>query len=525
MRRMLSRLLPLTLVLAIAPVTLAAIKEPVRVEQGLLSGTPGKNPDVRVYKGIPFAAPPVGDLRWKPPQTPASWKGVRQATEFAHPCMQLPYPETSAYYSKLPPVSEDCLYLNIWTAAKSAKDRLPVMVWIHGGGFTRGQGGTPTYDGENFARKGVVLVTINYRLGVFGFLALPELTAESAHHSSGMYGMLDQVAALEWVKKHIGKFGGDPRRVTIFGESAGSLAVNFLMASPLAKGLFHRAIAESGGSFGPMRTLAEAEKAGTSFAVSLGANQDALKTLRAKPAEEILKAAVEQGARPPVDGWFLPQDVYTIFAQGKQNDVPLIIGSNADEGTTLAPQGVNTKAAEFVEQARQRYGSQADQYLKLYPASSDQEAVRSFYASFRNNMAWGMHTWARMQTRTGHHAAYRYYFTRRPPGPQSEKQRAYHAAEIAYVFENFLGQRPWEDADRKLGETIESYWVNFAVTGNPNGKGLPEWPAYSADKEQVMELGDTVSAEPLVYKAEMELFDEYYNSQRQPEQAARSGNR
>jgi para-nitrobenzyl esterase len=512
------------LALALAPVSLAAIKDPVRVEQGLLSGAAGTNPEVRVYKGIPFAAPPVGDLRWKPPQAPASWQGVRQAAEFGHPCMQLPYPETSIYYSKLPPVSEDCLYLNIWTAAKSDHARLPVMVWIHGGGFTRGSGSTPTYNGENFAGKGVVLVTINYRLGVFGFLAHPELTAESARHSSGMYGMLDQIAALEWVKKNIEKFGGDPKRVTIFGESAGSLAVNFLMASPLAKGLFQRAIAESGGSFGPMRTLAEAEKAGTSFAATLGANQGSLKALRAKSAEEILKAGADQAARPPVDGWFLPQDVYTIFAQGKQNDVPLIVGSNADEGTTLAPQGANTKAAEFIQQARQRYGSQADQFLKLYPAASDEEAVNSFYASFRNNMAWGMHAWARMQTKTGHHPAYRYYFTRRPPGPTSDRLRAYHAAEIAYVFQNFLGARPWEDADHKLGETIAGYWVNFATTGNPNGKGLPEWPAYSAEKEQVMELGDKVSAEPLVYRAEMDLFDQYYNSQRQPEQAARSGN-
>lgn len=515
----------LMLALALTPVASAAIKDPVRVEQGLLNGTAGNNPEVRGYKGIPYAAPPVGDLRWQPPQAPASWQGVRQAAEFGHPCMQLPYPETSIYYSKLPPVSEDCLYLNIWTAAKSDHDHLPVMVWIHGGGFTRGAGSTPTYNGENFAAKGVVLVTINYRLGVFGFLALPELTAESTHHSSGEYGMLDQIAALEWVKKNISKFGGDPKRVTVFGESAGSLAVNFLMASPLAKGLFHRAIAESGAAFAPMRSLVEAEKAGVTFSASLGAKQDSLKTLRAKPAEEILKAGAEQGTRPPVDGWFLPQDVYTIFAQSKQNDVPLMVGSNADEGTTLAPQGANTKAAEFLEQAHQRYGNQADQFLKLYPASSDQEAVASFYASFRNNMAWGMHTWARMQTKTGHHPAYRYYFTRRPPGPQSERLRAYHAAEIAYVFQNFLGQRPWEDTDHKLGETMAGYWVNFATTGNPNGKGLPEWPAYSREKEQVMELGDKVNAEPLVYKAEMDLFDQYYNSQRQTEQAAGSGNR
>jgi para-nitrobenzyl esterase len=494
------------LVPAFASVALAAIKDPVQVEQGMLSGIGGNNPDVRVYKRVPFAAPPVGDLRWKPPQPPTSWHGVRQATEFGPACMQRPFPD-------MPPMSEDCLYLNIWTAAKSDHDRLPVMVWIHGGGFTADWGSNPVYNGENFAAKGVVLVTINYRLGVFGFLALPELTSESPHHSSGMYGMLDQVAALEWVKKNIESFGGDPKRVTIFGESAGGAAVNFLVASPLAKGLFHGGIAESGASFWILRpSLAEAEKSGTNLAASLGAGHDTLKILRAKPAEEIWKAGPKGNVHPPVDGWFLPQDVYAIFAQGKQNDVPLIVGSNSDEGSRTLKPVMN--AAEFVKEARRRYGSQADQFLKLYPAGSDEKAAESFYASGRDNMAWDMRDWARMQTKTGHYLAYRYYFTHWPPGPESKRLRAYHGAEIAYVFQNFLPDNPWEDADRKLGATIAGYWVNFAATGNPNGKGLPEWPAYSADKEQVMELGDKVGAEPLGNKAAMDFLDQYYNSQR-----------
>jgi len=223
----------------------AAVTDPVHVEQGLLAGSNGNSPDVRVYRGVPFAAPPVGDLRWKAPQPAAKWQGVRKAAEFSNACWQTPYPAAAAIYqAMLPGLSEDCLYLNVWTPAKSAKDRLPVMVWIHGGGFTRGFGGTSSYNGEALARKGAIIVTINYRLGIFGFFAHPELTAESGHHASGNYALLDQIAALQWVQKNIAAFGGDPTRVTIFGESAGSWAVNALMASPLAKGLFQRAIGE-----------------------------------------------------------------------------------------------------------------------------------------------------------------------------------------------------------------------------------------------------------------------------------------
>jgi len=325
---------------------LAAITDPVRVEQGLLAGTSGSSADVRVYRGIPFAAPPVGDLRWKAPQPAEKWQGLRHAAEFSSACWQTQYPAAAAIYqAKLPPLSEDCLYLNIWTPAKSAKDRLPVMVWIHGGGFTRGFAGTHTYDGEVLAGKGAVIVTLNYRLGIFGFFAHPALSAESGHHASGNYALLDQIAALQWVQKNIAAFGGDPARVTIFGESAGSWAVNVLTASPLAKGLFQRAIGESGGSFSPMKTLAEAESEGAALAVSLtltlaaGAKAEArdkssaqsiLKTLRAEPAEELLKASEAETVRPMVDGWVLPQDIATIFAQGKQNDVPLIVGYNAD---------------------------------------------------------------------------------------------------------------------------------------------------------------------------------------------------
>ncbi len=514
----------LFLAVCFALAAFAASGEPVKVQQGLLSGTAGKSPDVTLYRGVPYAAPPVGDLRWKAPQPPASWQGVREAKQFGSACPQAPYPAGSIYQSKPEPMSEDCLYLNIWTAAKSAKERRPVMVWIHGGGFTRGAGSSSSYDGENLARKGVVLVTINYRLGVFGFLAHPELTAESGHHASGNYAIMDQIAALQWVKKNIAGFGGDPNKVTIFGESAGSWAVNALMASPLAKGLFQRAIGESGASFAPMRTQVESERAGEKLSVALGITHDVLKTLRAKSTDEVLKAGNEQVTRPTVDGWVLPQDIYTIFSQGKQNDVPLLIGNNADEGTTLAPQGASVKAAAYSEGVHQRYAGAADQFLKTYPAGTDEEAVSSFYNAYRDQVfGWEMRTWARLQTKTGHSPTYVYYFTHHPPGPQGQKVRAFHALDIAYVFGTFVWQFPWEDYDHKLSDIISSYWVNFATTGNPNGEGLPKWPAYEAQSDQVLELGDQVAPRTAVNKAGLDFFDGYYQSQRNPQQPQNAG--
>jgi para-nitrobenzyl esterase len=501
----------------------AAITEPVRVEQGLLAGTSGSSADVRVYRGIPFAAPPVGDLRWKAPQPAAKWQGLRQAAEFSNACWQTQYPAAAAIYqAKLPPLSEDCLYLNIWTPAKSPKDKLPVMVWIHGGGFTRGYGGSHAYDGEALARKGAVIVTLNYRLGIFGFFAHPALSAESGHHASGNYALLDQIAALQWVQKNIAAFGGDPTRVTIFGESAGSWAVNVLMASPLARGLFQRAIGESGGSFSPMKPLAEAEKEGEKLAASMApapavedkpTQQSILKTLRAKPAEELLKASEAETVRPMVDGWVVPEDIATIFAQGRQNDVPLIVGYNADEGTTLAPQASNMKARMFAGGAYQRYGSQADAFLKIYSAGSDEQAVSSFYSAFRDQLfGWEMRTWARMSTKTGHQPAYLYYFSRRPPGPQSPRLRAFHASEIAYVFGTFVWPFPWEETDKKLSDAMTSYWVNFAATGNPNSGNLTKWPVYNAKDDQALEFGDQIAARSEVNKAGLDFFDGYYQS-------------
>jgi len=488
---------------------LAAADETVRTESGAVSGTTGVSSDVRVYKGIPFAAAPVGDLRWRAPKAPPKWDGVHKADQFGATCMQTPYPEGSPYRSAPEPVSEDCLYLNIWTGAKSAKEARPVMVWIHGGALTRGSGSNPVYDGEELAKKGVVLVTINYRLGIFGFMAHPELTRESDRNASGNYGILDQIAALEWVQKNIAAFGGDPKRVTIFGESAGSWSVNVLVATPLAKGLFERAIGESGANFTTIPTLAEAEQTGVRLAKTMGA--DSIAALRAKSAAELMKAS-PQAARPNVDGWMLPEQVYAIFSKGRQNDVPTLIGSNADEGTAFTPASV--KADAFKGQAKSRFGDLADDYLKIYPAGSDEQAHASAAAAMRDQtFGWEMRTWARMQTRTGKSKVYLYYFSRVPPGPVGRKLGAYHASEIRYVFQNLQNVQA-EDIDRTIAAAMSSYWVNFATHGDPNGRGVPKWPAYSEKSDVAMGLGEHIETTEVPNKPGLDFLDANFEKQR-----------
>jgi para-nitrobenzyl esterase len=487
----------------------AAVEGPVRVEGGVVAGATDANSGVAVFKGIPFAAPPVGGLRWRAPEPAVKWEGVRQATKFSATCMQTPYAEGSPYRTPAQPGSEDCLYLNVWTAAKSASERRPVMVWIYGGALTRGAASLPSYDGAELARKGVVLVSFNYRLGIFGFFAHPELTAESAHHSSGNYGFLDQIAALKWVQRNIAQFGGDPNQVTIFGESAGSWSVNLLVATPLAKGLFHRAIGESGANFAPMPKLADMEQAGVKVAKSIDA--ESLATLRAKSADELLRAGREATAN--VDGWILPADVYAIFAAGKQNDVPTLIGSNADEGTAFTPASLTLGVFRT---AAGRYGAKAGAFLRFYPADSDAQAWASQAAAIRDQVfGWEMRTWARLQAKTGKSKTYAYYFSRVPPGPRSELLGAYHSAEIVYAFHNLgASNRPWEETDRKLAEVMSSYWVNFATTGDPNGKGLPAWPVYDLQSERAMGLGDRIEAVEIPNKPGLDFFDEWFAQQR-----------
>ncbi len=497
----------------------SAGEDSVKIDGGLISGV---NADgVRSFKGVPFAAPPVGDLRWKPPQPVAPWQGVRQCDAFGPECPQAPYPAGSMYAQPPQKQSEDCLYLNVWTTAKAGEKR-PVMVWIHGGALTRGSGSNRTYNGAALAKKGVVLVTVNYRLGPLGYLAHPELSAESPQHSSGNYGVLDQIAALKWVQRNIAAFGGDAKNVTIFGESAGSWSVNVLVATPLAKGLFHRAIGESGGTFGPMTFLKEdrarltaAEKMGEAFAKAAAA--DSIKALRAVPVEKIVDLFNNDSegkkfrTAPNVDGWVLPDEVRNIFAQGKQNDVPIIVGSNANEMTTLTvPATVPKTMDEYRKRIEPMYGEAIRDFDALYPVKSDADVPAAYLGSLRDvTFTLPMRTWARM-TATGKSKAYLYFFTHVAPNPNSKYLGAYHASEIAYVFDNLNPQNTLlQELDHKLAGTISAYWVNFAKTGDPNAKGLPKWIPYNAKEEPYLELGDAVQMRNHLLKEQLDFLEQF----------------
>ena len=495
----------------------------VKTTSGSVQGTTTANGQTRVFKGVPFAAPPVGELRWQAPRPAPAWQGVRDATAFAPRCMQGQIFADIVFKE----LSEDCLTLNIWTPAKAAGDRLPVMVWIHGGGFQAGAGAEPRHDGEAIAKKSVVLVTINYRLGVFGFFAHPELTRESGRNASGNYGMLDQVAALRWVQENIAAFGGDPGNVTIFGESAGSFSVSALMASPLARGLFHKAIGESGAYMAadssalPLKPLADAEQQGVRFAAALGA--DSLAALRAKSADELLKVAlkIQPWFSPGIDNYFLVEDVGATYAAGRQARVPLLAGWNADEvrgGVVLAKD--KPTAAIFEQTTRKRYGAQADRILTAYPASNDAEALESAAALASDTfIGYGTWKWIEVHQQTGGSPVYRYSFDRKIPVPPGNTMNgvpatsrdigARHAGEIEYVFgalDLSLPKVPWEPSDRTLSDAITTYWTNFARTGDPNGAGLPAWPKY-ADGGRVLHLDEKIRALPDAHRARYEALD------------------
>jgi para-nitrobenzyl esterase len=487
------------------------------------------------FKGIPFAAPPVGALRWKAPQPVKPWTGVKQANTFGASCMQ------DANFARLfgapPALSEDCLYLNVWTPAKSAGDALPVMVWIYGGGFVGGMTSVPAYDGAKFAQKGVVLVSVAYRLGAFGYLAHPELSHESGK-GSGTYGVQDMIAGLQWVKTNIAKFGGDPNRVTIFGESAGGIAVSMLTASPAAKGLFQRAISESGGNFGPARyaneggvnmpALPVAEKAGQDFLAKVGVSD--IKAARDVPADKIQAAqggGLLGGFWPVFDGHVLPGDQYELYQAGRFNDTPVLIGTNSDEGALFAQPGMTT--ARFESSIREGYGARADVIFGAYPHATDAEAARSTNNIFRESaFAWPTWAWAMLQSQKGKGKAYVYYFDHRTP--QSPNGSG-HGSEIAFVFQNLgspggaaLGlQGPPRPEDIAMSELMSSYWVNFAKSGDPNGAGLPAWPAFTPAAQNAMFFDAKPSARPVPNMKEIKAFDGYYRWRR--EEAKSKGTR
>ena len=531
----------LTIIAALVVITAvfvhAMVPEQVRIDSGLVAGTASGQPTVRVFKGIPFAAPPLGENRWKAPQPVAKWDGVRKADAFGAPCAAgagggrgggggrgAAAPGAAAQAAPAPAAppreparAEDCLYLNVWTSANSPNDRRPVMVWIYGGGFTGGSGGLAWYDGENLAAKGPVIVTFNYRLGSLGFFSHPELAKESGHNASGNYGMMDALAALQWVKKNISAFGGDPNNVTIAGESAGAIMIGAIVGSPQAKGLFHRAIAESGGWMGLMMgrmTSGETAQAnGVKTMEALGAKTIA--ELRAKPMNEL--TGLSAGGLV-IDGYLIPEDISLTFASGRQNAVDVLTGSNKDEANFGICGGGRANATPitaetFKTNAQRRFGEAADEYVKLYGVTSDAEAQPAAHIACADEITWNMRQWAVAQAKAGKRA-YTYFFTRIPtinggPSPNG----ATHTAEISYAWNNPKGQanQTWNDVDTKLADTMSSYWVNFITKGDPNGNGLPKWPEYKELLNgKVMVFGDTPQAEAATPKEKLSFYQAAY---------------
>lgn len=493
--------------------------------------------DVLAFRGVPYAQPPVGDARWRPPAPVEPWDGVRSATSFAPPCWQRPREYNSIYTRGDLDPSEDCLYLNIWTSADSPTSGLPVMVWFHGGGHNSGTGSARIFDGTTLARQGVVLVTINYRLGPFGFLAHPALTAESPHGSSGNYGLLDQVAALEWVHNNIAAFGGDPGNVTIFGQSAGSWSVCYMVASPLARGLFHKAIGQSGGCFKGERPYLRdvsdrrgedrsAHEVGVAAAAALGVDgegAEAAEALRALAPEAVLAETLGSGAI--VDGWVIPKAPRAIFEAGEHNDVPVIVGAMANERAALYAADAEPSREELVASVREGYGPQADAMLAAYDADmSASPATADKQMQGDRTFVWEMRTWARTVAASGNDA-YLYFFTHAPPafrlyvpddpeldvegGPRSFG--AYHSGDLAYVFGNVgLVGAHWTEWDHELARIVSRYWTNFAKTGDPNGEGLPTWPKYTSATDDSLVFGEEVHAVAGVRKEKLDVLDRVF---------------
>ncbi|HEY1341444.1 MAG TPA: carboxylesterase family protein [Bryobacteraceae bacterium] len=514
----------IALLLAALPLG-AAMTQPVKVEGGLVAGVPGNDSAITAFKGIPFAAPPVGDLRWRAPKPVQAWTGVRKADRFGDSCMQNIAAERKPWtyeFMTHTDVSEDCLYLNVWTGAKSATERRPVYVYIYGGGNTEGSGAVPVYDGEGLAKKGIVVVTVNYRLGILGFFTHPELTAESDVHASGNYALLDLIAALHWVHDNIAAFGGNPGRVVIGGQSAGASNTHSLVASPLAKGLFHAAIAESGSSVGGLglmsaRTLADQEKLGVRFAEAKGAHSIA--ELRKMSWKELAAPVAGTGANataPPirfavvVDGYVQPAPAMEMFAQGKQNDVPTLTGCNKDEGGA-SPHPTTTPDA-FQTQARRRFADLADEFLQLYPAATDEQAHTAQNESSWDSARTSMYLWAVARGKTAKTKAYTYFWDHTLPGPDAGRFGAFHTSEVPYVMNTLaMSDRPFTEADRKIADTMSSYWANFIRTGDPNGKGLPHWPAVDEQPATTMEVGDRNAPVGVAGdKAKLAFFEKFF---------------
>lgn len=488
----------------------------VKVEGGIIQGMVAD--DLTIFKGVPFAAPPVGDLRWKAPQPVEKWQGVKQTTEYAPSPMQGGNPPSGK--------SEDCLYLNIWTSAKSANEKLPVLVWIYGGGFSFGSTAEAVHNGEHLARKGVVLVSIAYRVGQLGFLAHPELSAENPQGVSGNYGILDQIAGLKWIQNNIAAFGGDPGKVTIFGESAGGISVSMLCASPLAEGLFHGAISQSGGSFGPtrpttypgenMKTLQLAEKDGLAYTERAGAAS--ITELRKMDANDLPMGMGMGGGWPIVDGYVIPDDQFKLYEAGKYNDVPVLIGYNSDEGLSFR---AGRTPQEYIESVERRFGPFAEALIEAYPAGEN--TVPRSARNLMRDAAFGWHTWswARLQSETGKSKVYLYYFDQHPERVEGSPQADHgtpHGVDVPYVFMHIDPANPdTSPSDLEISEIMGTYWTNFAKYGHPNGEGVPEWPAFSNANPVVMYLGPTAYTGPVPDENSLWVMDRYYEWRRSDE--------
>jgi len=492
------------------------------IEDGQVQGT--VEGGLAVYKGIPFAAPPVGDLRWRPPQPVESWEdflgavelwdGVLDADQFAPACIQ--NGDTPGG------TSEDCLYLNIWSPARSADEEIPVVVWIYGGGFNAGATSYAYASGETLAEKGVVLVSIAYRVGPLGFLAHPDLSAESPQQVSGNYGLLDMIAALEWVQENISAFGGDPDNVTIFGQSAGGIAVSMLAASPVAEDLFHRAISMSGGSFGPprpttysgenLRRLDLAEQHGEAYVQSAGVSS--IEEMREIDAGDLPSGR----GWPIIDGWVIPDDQFELYEAGKYNDVPILVGYNSDEGRSFSPP--ETPEA-YIEGVREQYGPFADDVIEAYPVGANR--VPKTARDVRRDAAFGWPTWswARLQAETGTSKVFYYYFDQHLDFPEDSPMAGYgspHGQDLHYVF----GDVDPSDAnitgtDLEISDAMGTYWTNFAKYGDPNGEGLSEWPEFTNDSPVVMHFDQTPHLGPVPSQQSLEVLDDYFQWRRTPE--------
>ena len=490
---------------------LAAADPVVTTDSGRIEGL--IHGDIAEYRGVPFAQPPLAGLRWQAPRPVKHWPGIRKANQFPAQCSQLGPPLPTMPEE---PTSEDCLYLNLWTPAIEPPQKLPVMVFFYGGGFVRGSASTPLYASGGLTQAtGVIVVTVNYRLGALGFLAHPELSAESPHHTSGNYALLDAIAGLKWVKRNISAFGGDPDCVTIFGQSAGSYLINKLMISPPARGLFHAVIAESSADMGPtgtnegLATLADAEKAGVAFARSLGARS--ITELRRVSAEKITASDFaglpgiygSSQTLPIVDGYLIPRDTHASYLAGQQAPVPLLLGYNLDEGQYFESP---TTVAEYFSKVSARYGIFAERMEAAYPAHTDEEAAHAqSQLTAEHAFGWQMWSWARANASSSHQKTYFYFF--------SSKYGNGHGAELPYVFQ-YPFDGPWNDEQRDIGRKIVAYWTQFAKTGDPNRTDLPPWPSFDIHSNATMLLGDQFESGTTPELDQHALMEEYMNSKR-----------